>query len=93
MVEHERVMQTFDGPPVSTLSIYAQSLAETVVESLGRTCHDLTRAGVMSAAQGIQGFHPSLFLPGINVNLSPDDHRSVQAMQVVEYQEDGRCES
>jgi ABC-type branched-subunit amino acid transport system substrate-binding protein len=89
LVEHERVMQTFEGPAVSTLTIYAQSLAETVVESLKRSCQELTRYGVIVGARGIQGVHPSLFLPGINVNLSPQDHLAVQAMQLVEYEEDG----
>ncbi len=89
LVEHERIMQTYGGPAVSTLTIYAQSLAETVIESLNRSCHDLTRSGLIAGARGIQGFHPSLFLPGIDINLSPVDHRAVQAMQVVEYQEDG----
>jgi branched-chain amino acid transport system substrate-binding protein len=89
LVEHERVMQAYGGPKVSTLSIYGQSLAETVVDALRRSCHDPTRTGLITAARSIQGFHPSLFLPGITVNLSPEDHRSVQAMQLVEYQEDG----
>jgi ABC-type branched-subunit amino acid transport system substrate-binding protein len=89
LVEHERVMQAYGGPQVSTLSIYGQSLAETVVESLRRSCHDLTRTGLLTGARSLQGFHPSLFLPGINVNLGRDDHRSVQTLQLVEYPEDG----
>jgi ABC-type branched-subunit amino acid transport system substrate-binding protein len=89
LVEHTRIMATFAGPPVSTLTIYAQSLAEGVVEALGRTCDKPNRAGLLEAAQSLRGFHPTMFWPGIEVNLGPDDHRAVQAMQVVTFAEDG----
>ncbi|MEE9285034.1 MAG: ABC transporter substrate-binding protein, partial [Dehalococcoidia bacterium] len=34
LVEHARIMDTYSGPPVGSLSVYAQSLGETVVETL-----------------------------------------------------------
>ncbi len=89
LIEHERIMQTYDGPPVSTLSIYSQALAETVVETLSRTCQNPTRRGFLDAAQTMQSFHPTLLWPGIYVNLSPDDHRAIQTLQTVEFQPDG----
>jgi hypothetical protein len=85
-------MQTYGGPPVSTLSIYAQSLAETTIEALRRACHNLTRVGVMDAADSLQGFHPTLLSPGIEVNFGPEDHRAIQAMQVVVFRDDGTME-
>ena len=36
VVEHVRIMEAYGGPPSSNLSIYGQSLAETVVETLER---------------------------------------------------------
>ena len=89
LAEHERIMQTFDGPMVSTLSIYGQSLAELVIEAVSRACHNLTRNGLKLAAESIDGFQPTLFLPGVQVHLSAEDHDAVEALQVVEYHEDG----
>ena len=89
LLEHTRIMETFNGPPVSTLTVYAQSLAETVVEALGRTCHKPNRVGLLEAAHSIREFRPTLLWPGIDVNLGPEDHRSIQAMQVVTFAEDG----
>jgi hypothetical protein len=89
LVEHQRIMETYDGPPVTTLSIYGQALAETVVETLSRACDQLDREGVLAAAEGLSGFHPSLLLPGIDINLSVDDHRAIETMQPVMIEADG----
>ncbi len=93
VVEHLRIMETYQGPPASSLSIYGQSLAETVVETLARACPDLTRADVMAAALSLDGFHPSLLLPGIDVRLSENDHAAIQTMQVMRINADGTLEA
>ncbi len=93
VVEHVRIMQAYGGPPASNLSIYGQSLAETVVETLERACPDLTRSEVMAAAESLDGFHPSLLLPGIDVVLSEDDHAAIQTMQVERINADGTMTS
>jgi len=93
IVEHLRIMETYGGPPASNLSIYGQSLAETVSETLRRACQDLTRSAVMAAAESLDGFHPSLLLPGIDVVLGEDDHAAIQAMQVMRINADGTLES
>jgi branched-chain amino acid transport system substrate-binding protein len=89
MMEHRRIMETFGGPAVSTLSAYGQSLAETVVATLARSCETITRGGVLRAAESLEGFRPSLMLDGITVNLGAQDHYSVQSLQLVEVQADG----
>ena len=91
IVEHARIMTEFGGPPLSTLSVYAQSLAELVVETLQVACDsgDMTRAGVMAAAESIEGFAPSVLLPGIEINTSATDHFAIQALLPVEIQADG----
>lgn len=89
LVEHERLMETYDGPPVTTLSIYGQALAEAVVETLSRACANLTTTGVLEAAESLSGFAPSLLLPGIEVNLSPEDHRAIESLQPVRIEADG----
>ena len=93
VVEHVRIMEAYGGPPSSNLSIYGQSLAETVVETLERACPDLTRSEVVAAAESLDGFHPSLLLPGIDVVLSESDHAAIQAMQVQRINADGTIDS
>ncbi len=93
VIEHLRIMETYRGPPASSLSIYGQSLAETVVETLERACPDLARSDVMAAAESLDGFHPSLLLPGIDVVLGEGDHAAIQAMQVMRINADGTLDS
>lgn len=91
MVEHKRIMEDFSGGNVSSLSVYGQSLAELVVHTLETACEngDLTRAGILAAAESIQDFHPSLLLEGINVNLGSDDHYAIQSLMPVSINADG----
>lgn len=91
MKEHVRIMQTYGGPQVQSLSVYGQALAELMVETLKRACDagDLTRQGVMRAAESIRGFRMSVLLPGITVNLGPRDHFAIQALMPVQIQPDG----
>ncbi len=89
MLEHKRIMETFDGPEVSTLSVYGQSLAELIVETLSRACDDLTRQGILRAAESVRGFRPTLLVPGVEVNLGPQDHYAIQTLQPIEIEADG----
>ena len=89
MREHRRIMETYGGPIVSTLTVYGQSLAEAVVETLKRSCESITREGVLHAAESIQHFHSSLMLNGVELNLGPKDHFAIQTLQPVEIQKDG----
>jgi branched-chain amino acid transport system substrate-binding protein len=87
--EHKRIMQTYQGPAASSLTVYGQSLAEAIVAVLVRSCADLTRPGLMTAAESLTGFHSSLMLPGVTLNLSHTDHRAIQALQPVKIDVDG----
>jgi len=89
MREHRRIMETYGGPIVSTLTVYGQSLAEAVVETLKRSCESITRESVLHAAESIQHFRSSLMLPGVELNLGPKDHFAIQTLQPVEIQKDG----
>jgi branched-chain amino acid transport system substrate-binding protein len=89
MVEHARIMAEFNGPGVSTLSVYGQSLAETLVDILSRSCDNLTRRGLQDAVESTQGFSSTLMYPGIEVNLGPEDHYAIQALQPVQIEADG----
>jgi branched-chain amino acid transport system substrate-binding protein len=83
ILEHARIMQTYLGPTVSSLSVYGQSLAEVTVEALGRACHDLTRGGLMTSVESIKDYRSSLMLEGVSVSLGDTDHRAIQSLQPV----------
>lgn len=89
IIEHQRIMQTYQGPMISSLSVYGQSLAETIVEALRRSCGDLTRAGLLAAAESMALFEPSLMLPGITVDLGENDHLAIESMQPVVIKDSG----
>lgn len=86
---HKAILEKYGGPPLSTLTVYGQSLAETVVEALKRACDKLDRKGLLEAAESIKGFAPSVALPGIKIDLGPKDHRAFETLQVVQVQADG----
>lgn len=91
IVEHARIMATYNGPDVAQLSVYGQSLAELVVETLNIACDsgDMTRAGTLAAAESIEGFVSSVLFAGVEINLSSSDHFSIEALVPVEFQADG----
>ncbi len=89
MVEHKRIMETYGGPTLSTLTVYGQSLAELVVEILSKACDNLNREGVLAAAESVKGFSPSVMWPGIEITLGPDDHYAIESLQPVQIQKDG----
>jgi len=89
IVEHKRIMEKYGGPPLSTLSVYGQSLAETAVEALKKSCDKLDRKGLLEGAESIKGFAPSVMWPGITIDLGPKDHHAIQTMQIVQVQADG----
>ncbi|MEO8456189.1 MAG: ABC transporter substrate-binding protein [Chloroflexota bacterium] len=87
--EHRRIMQTYQGPTLSSLSVYGQSLAEATVAALKASCGDLTRAGFMRAAESLTGLHTALMLDGVTINLSHKDHRAIQSLQPEQIDVDG----
>ena len=87
--EHHRIMQTYQGPPLSSLSVYGQSIAEAIVAVLMSSCNNLTRPGLLQAAESLTSFHSSLMLPGITLTLSHTDHRAIQSLQPVKIDVDG----
>jgi len=79
VAEHHRIMREYDGPTPTNFTVYAQILAEVVVEALSRSCDNLTREGLMDAVESIQDFHSDLLLDGVNITFSEDDHTAIQA--------------
>jgi len=79
VARHYELMQKYDGPAPSNFTIYAQTMAETAVEILKRSCDNLTREGLMDAVESLQDFHSDLMLDGVNVSFSDIDHTGLQS--------------
>ncbi len=78
VAKHYEIMQNYGGPTPTNFTIYAQVLAETAVETLKRSCDNLTREGLMEAVESIQDFHTDLMLDDVSVSFSPTDHTGLQ---------------
>jgi ABC-type branched-subunit amino acid transport system substrate-binding protein len=68
----------------SVLSLYAQYVAEMMVETLQRAGPGLTRAGLVKAAESIKGWKCSACL--FPVTLGPNDHDPAQSVAIGVYQ-------
>ena len=79
VAKHFEIMQKYGGPAPSNFTIYAQILGELAVEILSRSCDNLTREGVMEAAESIKDWHSDLALDGVNFSFSPTDHVAYQS--------------
>jgi branched-chain amino acid transport system substrate-binding protein len=92
VAKHHEIMRKYDGPAPSNFTIYAQVLAETMVEILKRSCDNLTREGLMDALESIQDFHTDLMLDDVSVSFSDTDHTGLQSghMLRAEVDENGK---
>jgi branched-chain amino acid transport system substrate-binding protein len=79
VARHYELMQKYGGPSPSNFTVYAQTMAETAVEVLKRSCDNLTREGLMDAVESLQNFHSDLMLDGVNVSFSDTDHTGLQS--------------
>jgi ABC-type branched-subunit amino acid transport system substrate-binding protein len=93
--DHAQIMDELGGPAVDSASLYAQAIAETVVQTLDIACEDgdLTRAGIKDASRQVEGFHPTTLVEGIDVILGPADQMAVESLLPVELQADGTLAS
>jgi branched-chain amino acid transport system substrate-binding protein len=79
VARHFDLMQKYDGPTPSNFTVYAQTMAEVAVETLKRSCDNLTREGLLDAVESIKDFHSDLMLDGVNVSFSDTDHTGLQS--------------
>lgn len=91
MVQHKRIMNSYGGPAPSLNTVLGQTVAELTVEVLRRACDrgDLTRAGVLRAAQSLKDFRPSLLDADITITLGPDDPYAIQKLRFAVINADG----
>lgn len=83
----ELLAEYTDGFGANFLTIYGQYIGELMVETLERAGPELTRAGLIAAAESITDFRCSVCL--FDVNLSATDHDPAQTLslsQVVDNQ-------
>jgi branched-chain amino acid transport system substrate-binding protein len=83
----EGTITNSDG--ASVLTLYSQYVAELMVETLRLTGTDLTREGLVSAAESIQDWTCSVCL--FPLSLGPDDHDPGQGVAIGVYR-NGRIE-
>jgi len=88
VAKHIEIMRDYHGPSATNFTIYAQVLAELAVEILSRSCDNLTREGVMEAAESIQDWHSDLSLDGVTISFSPTDHVAFQSSRYLQVKVD-----
>jgi len=88
VAQHVEIMRDYHGPAATNFTIYAQILAELAVEILSRSCDNLTREGVMEAAESIQDWHSDLSLDGVTISFSPTDHVAFQSSRYLQVKVD-----
>jgi branched-chain amino acid transport system substrate-binding protein len=78
IIKHQEIMAQYqpDATP-SNLTLFGQSVAEMVVETLKAAGQNLNRRSVIEAAESIKDFTCSACLAPIS--LSPTDHRPIEA--------------
>jgi branched-chain amino acid transport system substrate-binding protein len=67
-------------------TIYAYSVARTMVQVLKQCGNDLTRANVMKQAASLRNFDPGMLLPGIEINTSPTDYAPLKQLQLIRFE-------
>jgi len=87
---HIEILDTIGFGPegASTLSLYAQYVAELMVETLDRAGEDLTRESLVAAAESIRDWLCSVCL--FPVTLGPDDHDPGQAGAIATFDSNGQ---
>ncbi|WP_298260658.1 ABC transporter substrate-binding protein [Bradyrhizobium sp.] len=66
-------------------TLYAYSIARTMVQVLKQSGNDLTRANVMKQAANLKDFDPGLLLPGIKINTSATDFAPLRQLQLMQF--------
>jgi ABC-type branched-subunit amino acid transport system substrate-binding protein len=76
------------GEPVSESGYtMGYSVAELFSEIVRRAGNDLSRENLLKQATNVKGFQLSLFLPGITIEISPNDRSAWRNAQIVNFQD------
>jgi len=67
-------------------TVYAYTVARTMVQVLKQCSNDLTRANIMRQAANLKSLDPLMLLPGISVNTSSTDFAPIRLLQLVRFE-------
>ena len=71
-----------EGDKTNVFTVYAYSVAQTLIQVLKQCGDDLSRENVMRQAANLHDFQVGMLLPRITVNTSPTDFAPVKQMQM-----------
>jgi branched-chain amino acid transport system substrate-binding protein len=77
-----------DGDKDESGAVFGYAAAETLAQVLRQCGDDLSRATIMRQAASLSNYHSSVLLPRIAINTSATEFRSIEQMQLVQF--DGR---
>jgi len=70
-----------DGKLDDGNNVFGYMLAQTMVQVLKQCGDELTRENVMRQAANLKDFTPTMILPGIRINTSPDNYYPIRQFQ------------
>jgi branched-chain amino acid transport system substrate-binding protein len=84
---YRTIMRKFDpsGKPSDVYNWYGMTVAWTMVETLRKAGRNLTRAGLLRAAQSLNLRSNPFLLPGIRLKTSPTDYRPFDQVYLYRY--------
>jgi branched-chain amino acid transport system substrate-binding protein len=84
---YRSIMKKYDptGRPTDVYNWYGMTVAWTMVETLRKAGKNLTRAGLLKAAQSLDTAANPFMLPGIRLKTSPTDYRPMDQVYLYRY--------
>jgi branched-chain amino acid transport system substrate-binding protein len=73
------------GKPTDVYNWYGMTVAWTMVETLRKAGKNLTRAGLLKAAQSLDTLANPFMLPGIRLKTSRTDYRPMEQVYLYRY--------
>jgi branched-chain amino acid transport system substrate-binding protein len=74
-----------EGDKTSSFTVYAYSVAQTLVQVLKQSGDDLTRENVMRQAANLKNLELPMLVPGIKINTSPTDYFPIEQLQMMRF--------
>ena len=72
----------------NSAALYGYAAAEALTQVLKQCGDDLSHENIMRQAASLRDYHPSVALPSIRMNTSPDSYLPIKQMRLVQF--DGR---
>jgi branched-chain amino acid transport system substrate-binding protein len=75
-----------DADKSDASTVYAYSVARTMVHVLKECGNNLTRANIIKQAANLKNYDPGLLLPGIEINTSPTNFAPIRQLQLMRFE-------